>query len=279
VQSEFIKTSLALTPAPLERVPCLYAGRLAHGLRRAADLGYDAVELHLRDPAAEDLESVRRETDRLGLAVSSFGSGQGATVDGLTLTAVDPQIRERALQRLRGHVAAAAEFGAVVVIGSMQGRLEADPRLRALQLDGACEALAQLADAADARNVRVLIEPLNRYETNFNNTAADVLALLERVQRPALGVLLDTFHMNIEETSSPDAIRRAGRHLGLVHLADSNRGAAGTGHTDFAPILAALRAIDYTGYLSAEILPMGNDEASAATSIAAMRKLIGREAP
>jgi sugar phosphate isomerase/epimerase len=272
-----MKTSLALTPTPLVSAPLLYAGRLWHGLRRAAELGYDAVELHLRDPAQIDADTLGRELNRLGLAVSSIGTGQGASLDGLTLSSRNPECREQALQRLIGHVQTAARFGAVVIIGSMQGRLETEARARAAQLDGAYDALTRLAGVAASQGVRVVIEPLNRYETNFINTAADVSRLLDRMDRPSLGVLLDTFHMNIEESSIPGAIRHIGSRLGLVHLADSNRGAAGTGHTAFGPILETLRQIEYHGYLSAEILPLGDDDAAAETSIRVMRQLLARD--
>jgi sugar phosphate isomerase/epimerase len=274
-----MKTSIALTPAPLSRVPFLYAGRLDTGLRRAAELGYDAVELHLRDPAAEDMASIAKSLRDLGLAVSSFGTGQGATVDGLTISSPDPACRESALRRLFSHVDAAAAFGACVIVGSMQGRLDADRDVRDGQTAAAVEVLKRVADRAAARGVRVAVEPLNRYETNFNNTVSDALGVLERVGNPALCLLLDTFHMNIEESSLPRAIAAAGRHIGLVHLADSNRGAAGTGHTDFASVVEALRDAGFGGYLSAEILPMGDDDAAARTSIETMRALLASGRP
>lgn len=269
-----MKTSLAVTPAPLQRVPFLFAGDAIRGIRRAAELGYDAVELHVRDPQPAEMAPLLAEVAARGLAVSSLGTGQGFTVDGLAISSTDATVRDRALERLRTHVAAARELGAVVIIGSMQGRLDADPATRQAQIGWATALLRRLGDEAAAAGVRVALEPLNRYETNFNNTAADVLALLDSVGSPALGVLLDTFHMNIEEPSMPDAIERAGARLALVHWSDSNRAAAGMGHTDFRPLLAALRRIGYTGYLSAEILPTGGDEFAAETSLRTMRALL-----
>ena len=86
---------------------------------------------------------------------------------------------------------------------------------------------------------------------------------MERIERPDVAVLLDAFHMNIEEVSLGAAIRATGAHLGHFHLVDSNRRAAGMGHVDFAEVAAALRDIHYEGWLSAEILPLPDDRAAA----------------
>lgn len=122
-----MKTSIALTPTPLTGVPFLFAGRLDHGIARAAALGYDAVELHIRDPKAEDMPGILDRVRAAGLAVSSFGTGQGCTLDGLTIGALDGAVREAARRRLFAHVEAAAGTGATVIVGSMQGRLSAEP--------------------------------------------------------------------------------------------------------------------------------------------------------
>jgi sugar phosphate isomerase/epimerase len=80
--------------------------------------------------------------------------------------------------------------------------------------------------------------------------------------------------MNIEEVNLSDAIRATGSHIGHVHFADSNRRAAGMGHTDFAPVVKALRDIEYRGYLSAEVLPLPDSLAAAKQTIAAFRKYV-----
>lgn len=269
-----MKTSIALTPACLKKVPFLFPGKLAHGVDRAADLGYDAVELHIRDTAAEDMAAIRKLVDRRDVAVSSLGTGLAAVVDGLTLSSLDAACRREAFRRVCGHMNVAADFGACVILGSMQGRLSAAARERKAQIGYAVDMLSRLCEEAARRDVRVVLEALNRYETNFHNTVGDVLDTLKRVGSPHLGILADTFHLSIEERSLPGAIAQAGRRLWLVHFADSNRAAAGLGHTDFGPVMEALAGIGYEGYLSAEVLSFGDDERAARMSIRTMRRLL-----
>jgi sugar phosphate isomerase/epimerase len=265
---------MAITPAALTGVPFLFAGRIEEGIRCAADLGYDAVELHLRDPMAPEVPGILKAVRAAGLAVSSLGTGQGFTVDKLSVSAAEKDAAQQAVARIESHVRVAAGLGAVVIVGSMQGRLSADPAARAAQIETAVSGLRRVGDEAARAGVRVALEPLNRYETNFLNTVVQANAFLDRVGHPALGMLVDTFHANIEETSMTSAIAAAGRRLALVHLSDSNRGAPGTGHTNFRPLLGAMLSAGYDGYLSAEILPLGDDRAAAGTAATEMRRLI-----
>ena len=109
----------------------------------------------------------------------------------------------------------------------------------------------------------MLYEPLNRYETNLLHRTPDAAAWLRTLTTDNVRILSDLFHMNIEEPDIATALREAGSLVGHVHFADSNRRAIGLGHTDVAAVIGALRDIDYTGYLSAEIVPLP-DAATAA---------------
>lgn len=107
--------------------------------------------------------------------------------------------------------------------------------------------LRYIGNYAATRGKKIYIEPLNRFETDFLNTVAQGLTLIEAVGSPALQLHLDTFHMNIEEKSLPAAIRQAGKHLGHFHACGSDRGTPGGDHTDWKGIAAALKAINYQG--------------------------------
>jgi sugar phosphate isomerase/epimerase len=121
------------------------------------------------------------------------------------------------------------------------------------------EAICECARFAAAHQVQLLIEPINRYETNFINSSTQGLALLEEVGDPELKLLLDTFHMNIEEPDIDAALQMAADRLGYVHVADSNRYAPGQGHIDFLSVLRTLVRIGYQGPITAEILPVPDD--------------------
>jgi len=117
-----------------------------------------------------------------------------------------------------------------------------------------------------------LLEPLNRYETNVLNTVAESISFLKSLRAQNVKLLADLFHMNIEEADTASALHTAGRRLGHVHFADSNRRAIGFGHTNMEAIIAALREIRYDGWLSAEILPLPDSETAAAQTIKAFKQ-------
>jgi sugar phosphate isomerase/epimerase len=166
----------------------------------------------------------------------------------------------------------AGKFGAPTIIGSMQGRWGGDVT-RENGLQQLAEAVGELGIYAKQHRVPLLFEPLNRYETNFVSTVEAGLELLKKSGSDNVRLLCDLFHMNIEEQDIAASLRRAGKLLGHVHLADSNRRAAGGGHTDFAPVARALREIGYDGFVSAEAMagPGGPEEAAKLT-MAAFRK-------
>jgi sugar phosphate isomerase/epimerase len=165
----------------------------------------------------------------------------------------------------------AAGFGAPAIIGSMQGRWDGTvTRAQALVWLG--EALEQLGERAGRRGTTLLYEPLNRYETNLFNRIGEAAGWLQTLSTPHVRVLADLFHMNIEEADLVAALRDAGRFVGHVHFADSNRRAVGFGHTDMGPIVAALRDLGYAGFLSAEILPFPDSMTAARQTISAFRR-------
>ncbi len=136
------------------------------------------------------------------------------------------------------------------------------------------EPLQQCSAAAEPAGVRLALEPINRYETTLINSVADGMALIERVGSPAFGLLLDTFHMNIEDVSIEDAIRQCGDRIFHFHVADSNRWPPGSGHLDFASILGVLQEIGYQGYVSGEFMPKPDGDTSARWAIEHLRSVM-----
>lgn len=256
-----MKISVALSPTRARFAPLLYMGDLRLGMQKAAAFGFDGVELNLRDSDDLDQDAIAGWAEELGLEVPSFGTGQSYFEDGLSLADTRPEIQKAVRERLKGHVRFAARLGAQVVLGSIRGKFsDPDPAVHQAELDIAIQATREVAAYALERGVGLTVEAVNRYETDFLNTAAETLAFIDDVGAPNVGLLLDTFHMNIEEASLTDAILVAGDRLHHVHLVDSNRLAPGQGHIDFDAIIAALRQIGYTGYLSGEMLPRPDDD-------------------
>lgn len=240
--------------------PLLYAGRLWEGICAAGKAGLDHVEISLRN--ADDIEpdELRRALKQAGLELAAIATGQGCLHDGLCLASTDPEKRQAAIHRMETLIDLAGRLEAAVIIGGVRGTLDAPEDQRGGQHAGAIEAIAACARYAVHCGVPLYLEPINRYETNFINTVADGLEILDTINEPEIKLLLDTFHMNIEEYDLAAALRCAGDRLGYVHFADSNRQAPGRGHIDFLPLLQTLREMDFPGRITAEILPLPDDE-------------------
>lgn len=254
--------------------PFVFTQGLAHGCAQAAALGFDAVEIFPPGVDASALAELPGLLERHRLRVAAVGTGAGWVVQKLTLMQADAAVRARAREFVRGIIDFAGRFGAPAIIGSMQGRWEgAVPREQALAWLG--EALDELGEHAARHGVPLLYEPLNRYETNLFNRLGDTAAWLRALRTRNVRILADLFHMAIEETDLAAALRDAGPLVGHVHFADSNRRAIGLGHTEVAPVIAALREIGYAGYLSAEILPLPDDMTAARQTMTSFRQFTG----
>ena len=249
-------------------------GDLTRSVAKIAALGYDGVELAVRDPKLLDADEVRALVQRHGLAVPAIGTGQAYGEEGLSFTDPDEGVRRRAIQRIKDHIDFATHFDALIIIGLIRGVARGGVS-REQAMRWLVEALKECVGFAEERGVRLVLEPLNRYETNLINTVAEGLALIERVGAGHLGLLLDTFHMNIEEPSIEESVKAAKGRLLHVHVADSNRWYPGAGHLDFARIVAALRDIGYEGYLSAEILPLPDPDTCVRRTIEFLRGILG----
>ncbi len=245
----------------------LFCGDFDTRVAKIAHAGFDGVELLPLDPQHVDARVVCKTLDAHRLTVAAIASGIQASVGGLTLVNDDPDIEHAALKRMFGLIdlAQACRAG-VVTLGSFRGRLSGPADAGAERL---CRLLGRICDYGMERGVTIALEPVNRYEDGYLNTASDVVRIIERVGRKNLGILLDTFHMNIEEADILEVITRSSSHIAHVHIADSNRLSPGSGHFAFAPLLTRLQECGYTGWLSAELLALPTaDEAGAATGSA-----------
>jgi sugar phosphate isomerase/epimerase len=271
-----IRLSLAVqTPEVEGQVPvALLSGSFEEKLEKAARFGADGVELMTLNPAVLDAPAIHAQAQRFGLQIAAIASGALSFVGGLTLLSQDPEIATLAQSRLRDLIDLAEKLGAqVVTIGSFRGRA-------AWGGDGAREKLGALlyqqAEYAAARSVRLALEPLNRYESDLINNHRQGLAFVQEVNHPALGLLLDTYHVNIEESSWAKPFQKAMKagRLFHVHLGDNNRLPPGDGLIDFKQIVTTLNKSGYQGYLSAELLPKPDPDEAGRRTLAYMREVL-----
>jgi len=269
-----MKLSIVLSTQPASFQAATFKGDLETNLHNIAAFGYDGVELAIRDPRQTDYDELERLADQCRLSVSAIGTGQAWGEEGLSFTDPDASIRQTAIERIQSHIPGAARFKAVIIIGLMRGIVK--PGVEAGQaMDWLVYALNECCSAALPHGVRLALEPINRYETSLINNAAQGLELIERLGKENFGLLLDTFHMNIEEPSVEASIQKCGERIFHFHVADSNRWAPGMGHLDFKSILNALSRTGYHGYVSGEFLPMPDAVASARQAIGCLRQIQG----
>ena len=257
---------------PGARFPALAVREnLRDGIRMAAEMGYDAVELHIRDPKEIDAEGIDELLRHCRLTVPTIGTGQAYGEEGLSFADPAPEIRRKAVQRIKEQMDLASRLGIPrVTIGLIRGTAgSGEDRDRAETCVEECLAECLAHNPA----VTLVLEPINRYETSLYNNTASAKEAIDRIGKPNLKMLIDTFHMNIEEPDICRSIRHAGDCISHVHFADSNRWAPGCGHIDFPGILRALRDIGYRGAICAEILPTPTPEESLRLTIEYFRKL------
>jgi sugar phosphate isomerase/epimerase len=267
-----VRSAVTISLVPEARGgPFVFWDDLEAACRRAAETGFDGVEVFAPDAETIRGGSMRRLLADHGLKLAAAGTGAGWVKHKLTLTSPDEQVRRRARDFVRSIVEAAGEFGAPAIIGSMQGRW-GDSVSRDDALSDLEDALNELDAAAGACGAPLLLEPLNRYETNLFTGVEQTAGFVRALQLSNTKVLADLFHMNIEEADLPASLRQAGPLVGHVHFADSNRRPIGLGHTNVAPVVAALRDIGYDGYVSAEALPYPTSEQAARQTMVSFRK-------
>lgn len=257
-----MKSAIVIAKEAPANDPVLFRGNLAQSVRRAASHGFHAVEIHARDAAELADPTLLGALQETGLSVAALATGMAKRIDGLCFLSADAAVRERAVERVRGFVDCASEFGAGVIVGSLRGTI-ADKSRRAVEDGWFFACLARVLERAQVRGVTVLVEVINRYENNYLNTVEEALAFLTPLASPCLRLNLDTFHMNIEEADMSGAIRLCGDMMGHLHLADNTRRAPGAGALDFAAIMAAAQESGYRGYASLECLPLPDPDAAA----------------
>jgi D-psicose/D-tagatose/L-ribulose 3-epimerase len=236
-------------------------------IKKVREMGFDIIEICIEDPAIIDVSRINealKENDLKATICGAFGPDRDASSD-------DRNIRANAVKYLEACIDAARGLGAPFVAGPMYSAVGKtrllSPDERAKQWSLAVETLKPVADYAGQRGVQLAIEPLNRFETDFINTVEQGLDLVGRVGATNVGLLVDTFHMNIEEKDIPAAIRKAGSKVFHFHSCENDRGTPGAGHVEWKEVVSALREINYQGPVVIEAFTTEITEIARAVSL------------
>ena len=236
-------------------------------LEKIASLGFKAVELPVEDPALIDAAALAPILKDLGLKAhvcGAFGPGRD-------LSNPDAAVRANTRAYLSACFAIAESLGATFVAGPMYAmvgkarQLPADERQS--EWDRAVSELRMVCKDAASRGLSIAIEPINRFETDMVNTTADSLRMIREIDHPAAKVMIDTFHMTIEESDIGAAIRAAGKDLIHVQVSENHRGVTGTGLTPWPSFRDALEDIGYGGSIVIESFTPENRDLAGAVCI------------
>lgn len=242
-------------------------------MEKAARCGYHGVELALKNAGEIEPSRLRKWLKTYDLAVSCITTGQVFADLGLYFTHSEKAVRQQAASLFLELIDLASEFGGMVNIGRARGFLgEGRDRTEAVGLF--CEVMERIAPAAREKGVTLVLEPVNRYESDFINSLDEGACLLERCGFTDCGLMPDVFHMNLEDDRIGESLVRNARWIRYIHLADSNRKAPGMGHLDFREVFRALERIGYEGWASVEILPENDPDTAARRAIEYLAPLL-----
>ena len=249
-----------------------YQGSLDKSFGDLGRLGYDGVELMTLDPGKLDWQEVKEKAKKNGLSIVLVCTGEIFGQLGLSYTDPKEEVRREAIRRSKEIIDFAGFLGANVNIGRIRGQYCRElPREETERL--AAEAFGELADHAFPRNVKLALETVTIMQTNFINTLAEGAAMADRVGRSNFRLMMDVFHLNLEEKNLYEAIRRYSHYNIHVHLADNNRRYPGQCGLDFEKILTIFRECGYNGNFCTEIFQLPSMEEAARAAIAHLRPI------
>jgi len=268
-----IKVAVAVATADAMPSAFVVWRGINESIRKAAEFGYDGIELALKTADQIDPERVKRLLAENDIACPCVSTGQVFAALDLYFTTRDEAKRRQVIHVFQDMIDLAADLGTMVNIGRARGFIEEDeePEDAAVRF---VEVAREVAAYAEPKGVKLILEPVNRYEINFINSVRDGAELLRKVGAPNMGLMPDLFHMNIEDRTLGGELERHADLVHYVHFADSNRLAPGQGHTDFPAVFDAFRRMDYDGWISVEILPEPDPDTAAAQAIEYLRPLV-----
>jgi D-psicose/D-tagatose/L-ribulose 3-epimerase len=240
-------------------------GRLSPLLARIKKWGFDGVELFLSPDEPASPAAVKKMLEAESLEVTTCS----VLPRHANLISEDASVRAHGVEFLTRCLDRTAELGAKLICGPLCAGLGVMTGKRRTQRewDWAVHGVEQAARHAQPLGITLCVEPLNRFETYFLNTQEDAAKLIEDIGAPNVRVHFDTFHANIEEKHLAASLRSIAKVLGHVHISENDRGIPGTGHVDWRGVLAALKEIEYGGWLTIESFAKPEPELAAAAAI------------
>jgi len=274
-----LKLGLAVAPekaSPLAFV--VFRDKLEIILEKASRLGYDGVELALASSEEIDIKELKELLNVFKLELPVISTGRVFAECNVSLSHPKDEIRNKAIEIMKSLIDVASEFNSKVNIGRVRGMVNGGEREAVKKRF--IDTVSLLLGYAKEKRVELIIEPINRYETDFINTIEEGLEIIKQFNKLGfdnIGLMPDLFHMNIEEKNIEESLKMANNRISYIHFADSNRYAPGDGHLDFISIINTLKQINYNGYITLEILPKPDPEIAASRGIKFLKGIMGNQ--
>lgn len=218
-------------------------------MRTLQKLGFDGVELNIKDPLAINPQDLQQFLGDFGLVLSVFATGFTAKTNNLSLAATDETRRKESVRRAKEFLAFASEFGAGAVAGFLKGTMGENSTKH---LESLKASVSETAEEAQRLRTPFIVEAINRFESPLGNSLDEAWDIIKDAKNPYIHILPDTWHMNIEESNMEAAMIRHREHFIGFHLSDNNRFLPGFGALDFKKIIGVLDALEYKGKLALE---------------------------
>ena len=264
------KYGIGISPEIDVKSPIVLMGDLYRAFETAKRHDYSGVEVHTSNYRTIPLQKILGLCMEFDMKIISFSTGGNFVNNGLSLTSTDALVRNEAVQCIYSYINAAKMLNAKVIIGTIRGNIGA--RTKTAYDNILKESLEKCIKRAERENVTLVFEAINRYEIDNYNNAAQCIELIKELDSKCFKLHLDTFHMNIEESSLYDAILNSKEYLAHFHIADSNRMYPGAGHIDFSSVFSALCETGYSGYIVTEHFPTPNSEFASKKAIDNMKE-------
>lgn len=234
--------------------PVILRGSIEDVARQASEIGYEALELFIRNPKQYKATALKRAADDNGIGFCGIATGMEYTKNKLSLIDDDANVRQSAIERLKEHIDLAHVLGCPVIVGIMRANIP-DFSQYALYEGRFSDALRSLSAHAAAAGVPLVVEAILRYINNYLCSVPETMDYLEKLALPNVKLHIDSHLMNVEDKDIAASIRYGSGRLAYVHMSDSNRAYPGGGGFDFKTMMAALMDVEYQGYLTTECQP------------------------
>lgn len=247
-----------------------YRGELKEMFASLKGIGYQGVEAFVRDPREMDQDEFCRLLNSYGLELAAVGTGPIVAEDKITLTSQDESVRNEAIERTKAAIDFAAKLGAQVNLGKLRGNISQGDQAR----EWRDQAFKIVCRYAELKNTIITMEPQCRFSIDNLNSTQQALTWVRQQQLSNLFILMDVFHMNIEDKSQAASFIEAKDYNLHIHFADNNRGVPGTGNIDFVDAIRVLKALGYNRYISMEIDQLPDCYSAAKASFEYVNRLI-----